>query len=1058
MSSADRSWEQIVRDLNERAKELRCLYGVEEALQEVDGDVAFALSKVAETIPAGWQFSQLCRARVRLGGEQYVSGAFAESPWCQRAPVVVDGSEAGAVEVYYLEEVVPRDRGLFLPEEQRLLDTIAERIGHFLYSRRLRSDLDDWRARQVQLETARTREWEIVLGLLERTDRTLFLKISRKMINYLCWIGIEDAKLLLQSASVSGSLQAAEALADSNKPSRRRDFAPAGELAQRIFAVARAHLSDGEILENIQKWIRENRVGFLVRTLENLDNSLADIFDAVSRFHHLAEDEVEMTPYTRQNVAVLLIHRLFTGQLDFIRVARDYIDVHQIYDVLRTTIAPKDSHGLLGGKSAGLFLAGQILRRRAEENPAMSRVRIPRTWYITSDCIQTFLNYNDLEEMLEQKYKSVEQIREEYPNIVQILKNSVFPGEILTWLSGCLDDLGVAPIIVRSSSLLEDRTGTAFSGKYKSLFLANGGTREERLNALTDAIAEVYASVFAPDPIEYRRERGLTDFHEEMGIMIQEVVGRKMGRYFLPECAGVAMSNNELRWSPRLRREDGLVRLVPGLGTRAVDRLSDDYPRLLAPGQPGLNVNATVEETLHYAPRWVDVIDLEKNSFVTVPVGRLLAECGESFPGIENIVSVHRDGALSQHSRIDIDFQADELVVTFDGLIRNTPFVKDIQALLRTLSESLGKPVDIEFAVSGGQIYLLQCRGQSSPADERPLPIPDDVERDDVLFHARKQSTNGWVPDITHLVYVVPEAYAALPGPEEMARVARAVGRLNSLLPKRQFILIGPGRWGSRGDVRLGVPVTYSEINNCAVLAEVARRSGPYSPDLSFGTHFFQDLVEASIRYIPLYPDEPGDALNERFILDAENLLPHLLPEHAGLAEVIRVVDFGRAAGGRVVRVSMSSETGEALAWLDAPGDDGAQPPAPPAVPPRRGEYWRWRMRAAERIAARLDPQRFGVKAMYVFGSTKNGTAGPASDIDLLLHFQGTEEQKGDLLAWLEGWSLSLAELNYMRTGLQTDGLLDVKLVTDEDIARRSSYAVKIGAVTDPAEPLALRS
>ena len=156
-------------------------------------------------------------------------------------------------------------------------------------------------------------------------------------------------------------------------------------------------------------------------------------------------------------------------------------------------------------------------------------------------------------------------------------------------MSPCLDDLGDCPIIVRSSSLLEDRVGSTFSGKYKSLFLANQGSKQERLAALQDAIAEIYASIFGPDPIEYRAERGLLDVHEEMGIMIQEVVG-KPGGQVLPArlLRGWRSATTSSAGRRRIRREDGLVRLVPGLGTRAVDRVSDDYPVLIAPGQPGL--------------------------------------------------------------------------------------------------------------------------------------------------------------------------------------------------------------------------------------------------------------------------------------------------------------------------------------------------------------------------------------------------------------------------------------------------------------------------------------
>jgi pyruvate,water dikinase len=339
----------------------------------------------------------------------------------------------------------------------------------------------------------------------------------------------------------------------------------------------------------------------------------------------------------------------------------------------------------------------------------------------------------------------------------------------------------------------------------------------------------------------------------------------------------------------------------------------------------------------------------------------------------------------------------------------------------------------------------------------RPVPIPANLPEEKVLFNARKHVSNGIVPSITHVVYVDPDGYSSLETVDEHKNVGRAIGRLNSLLPKRQFILMGPGRWGSRGDIKLGVPVTYSEINNAAVLIEIARRKGHYVPDLSFGTHFFQDLVEASIRYLPLYPDEPGVLFNERFLLESDNILDELVPEHARLARVIRVIDVPKVTGGLVVRIAMNAEREEAVAYLSG---DTAEPvveePASFVAPSPSGEHSRWRMRMAERIARELDPRRFGVEAMYVIGSTRNATASAASDIDLLVHFRGADPQRRELLSWLEGWSLSLSEMNYMRTGIRTDQLLDVHLVTDEDIERKSSYAVKIGAVTDPAQPLPL--
>jgi predicted nucleotidyltransferase len=223
-------------------------------------------------------------------------------------------------------------------------------------------------------------------------------------------------------------------------------------------------------------------------------------------------------------------------------------------------------------------------------------------------------------------------------------------------------------------------------------------------------------------------------------------------------------------------------------------------------------------------------------------------------------------------------------------------------------------------------------------------------------------------------------------------------------------------------------------------------------PDLSFGTHFFQDLVEAEIRYLPLYPDA-GSFLNTPFLHRAQNLLPTVLPEYERLADTIRVVDVSSASRGRVLRVHMNSELDEAVAILAAPDDarEEVQESIAGKREPQTEVYWRWRMRMVECIASELDAERFGVVAMYVIGSTKNASAGPNSDIDLLIHVRDDESKRHDLELWLHGWSLCLGEMNYLRTGYTSRELLDVHIITDDDISRQTSFAAKIGAVTDAA-------
>jgi len=659
-------------------------------------------------------------------------------------------------------------------------------------------------------------------------------------------------------------------------------------------------------------------------------------------------------------------------------------------------------------------------------------------------------------------------VRQQYPHVVQVFKSAQFPPELVKGLSAVLDDMGACPLIVRSSSLLEDRVGSAFSGKYKSLFLANQGTKQERLRALQDAIAEVYASTFGPDPIEYRAERNLLDVHEEMGIMIQEVVGTRVGKYWLPAYSGVAFTNNEFRWSPRIKRDDGLVRLVPGLGTRAVDRLSDDYPVLLAPGQPGLRVNASLDEVVRYSPKMVDLINLQTNQFETVRIAQLLKECGDQVPLVRRMISLIDGDRLRRPRGLTDDISAGNAVVTFEGLTSETTFVAGMATLLSVLQERLGYAVDVEFACDGTHLYLLQCRPQSYGGLPAPPPIPRDLPPERVVFSARRYVSNGRADAITHIVYVDPDRYAALEDLEQLHDVGRAVGRLNKILPKRHFILIGPGRWGSRGDIRLGVSVGYADINNTAVLVEMARKKGNYVPDLSFGTHFFQDLVEAGIRYLPLYPDEPGNRFDEAFLRNAPNVLADLLPDFEHLSHVVRVIDVPKCRDGLVLRVLMNGELDEAvgvLCEMECPDHGptpktGARSAGLPGAAARPGaeNHWGWRQAMAERIAAQMDPERFGVRGMWVYGSTKNATAGPDSDVDILVHFAGDEAQRRELLAWFEGWNRALIEAQFLRSGRRVANLLDVALMSDEDIEQRRGLAAKIHAVTDAARPLRMGS
>ncbi len=1059
--------ESSLEVLKERAKELDCLYRIDEVLKNGRLTLAEMFERVILILPAGFRFPDVCRVEIVYENHRYQSSDFMRSQISDEVDIKADGKIVGRIEVVYATEVPQTEEGYFLEKEKRLIKTIADRIEQTIFYRRAERIIREWGIPGENGETkhATVADWIAIISLLQKTDQDMLLHICRRMINHLCSRGVKEAeqelcKLNFGSKVILGT-------GEVNFPTQKLPLGDLAKISEKAFSIAAKYMSDGEISMRLMKWIQETKTYSLIKTLDRIDVSLGDVVEAISRYTNSSGAVDMLDPSAERWLRVALIRRFLSDKPGFIGIAQQYLDIRDFYQIVQTLVYPAGSHGKIGGKGAGLFLAKEILDRESENAPLLNHVKVPKTWYIATDEMREFLHYNNLQGLNEQRYRDLDEIRIDYPNIIQMMKNAQFPAGVIKSLAMALDDFGHSPLIVRSSSLLEDQSGAAFSGKYKSLFLANQGTKKDCLEDLKNAIIEIYASMYSPDSIKYRAERGLLDYPEEMGIMIQEVVGTKIGPYFLPLYGGVAFSNNEFRWSPRMKRNDGLIRIVPGMGTRAVDRIGDDFPVLMSPGQPGLRVNTAPEEIKRYSPAKIDVINLEKNTFETIGIQSFLREFGHLVPDAQNMVSVYRNDYVNTPSAFDIDFEKDDLVVTFEGLVSKTPFVKKIHKMLKLLEEKLNTPVDIEFASDGKDFYLLQCRPQSSREDSAPSAIPKDIDYKHILFSAKRYVSNGSIDNISHIVYVDPEEYDSLRRLDDLEDVGRSVGLLNSMLPKRRFVLMGPGRWGSRGDIKLGVKVSYSDISNTAALIEIARSKSNYVPELSFGTHFFQDLVEANIRYLPLYPDEEGIEFNEIFLRKSKNVFSKILPDLSRLEEVIHVIDVADAAEGNLLHIAMNAELEEALGYF-APHTGEKESPLDHVLRMINTQkdveirfddsFWRWRSYMAERLAAGLDPNRFGIKAVYLFGSTNSGTAGPGSDIDLIIHFQGSEEQRKNLLNWMEGWSLCLSEANYLKTGYSSNGLLDIHIITDGDIAKRTSYAVKIGAITDPAHMLKLKS
>ena len=616
-----------------------------------------------------------------------------------------------------------------------------------------------------------------------------------------------------------------------------------------------------------------------------------------------------------QEIQVVLIRTMISDQLKYIKMARQWFKVEDFKDIRMRKIGG----GKVGGKAAGMLLAMRILRETA---PAEIRdcFRIPVSYYLGSDVFYNFMAINGLIRWNDQKYKTEEQMRADYPALCSEFAQGQLPPEIVERLEQIVAEAGDTPLIVRSSSLLEDNFGTSFAGKYESIFLPNQGSHANRLHALTQAISSIYASVLNPDALLYRHQKDLADYDERIGILIQFVEGERLGRYYLPHAAGVAFSRNLYRWSPQIREEDGFLRLVWGLGTRAVDLVADDHPRLVALSHPRLHSSSDVGTIRRYSQQKVDLIDLQANLFTSVPVRDLLHP---EYGPLRYIAQVEKDGYLAPiRTRSD---STDHMVITFDGLLASTPFVPVVREALHLLETHYGSPVDTEFTAcildpDGPrpkiQVTLLQCRPQSHMQEAEGILIPHDLQPQDVIFSTHRMVPHGFVQGIRYVLFVPSEGYFSLSSQAERNQLEQAISRLNAALKGCTFIAVGPGRWGT-STPDLGVHISYNDIYNARALVELAGEAVGASPEPSFGTHFFQDLMEAQIYPVAVFLDDQQAVFNREFFYSTPNRLTQFISvDTSRVLSALRLIAVEDYRPSHHLDLIMDAHNSRAVAFL----------------------------------------------------------------------------------------------------------------------------------------------
>jgi len=546
--------------------------------------------------------------------------------------------------------------------------------------------------------------------------------------------------------------------------------------------------------------------------------------------------------------------------------------------------------GFIGGKSVGMLLARKILE--TEGGDFVSSYLEPHdSFYIGSDVFYTYIVQNGWWR-LRVKQKTPEGYYKYAKELKEKLLHGTFPKEIQEQFVQMLEYFGQSPIIVRSSSLLEDNFGNAFAGKYESVFCVNQGTPQERYEAFEQAVRIVYASTMNEDALNYRMNRGLAWQDEQMAILVQRVSGDRYGDYFFPHIAGVGYSSNLYVWDESIDMNAGMLRLVFGLGTRAVDRTDGDYVKVVCLDNPLRIPPMNLEDQKKFSQHRLDLLSFKDNIMESKDVDEVL-----SIPlKTDKNLFVSPDYAtLARLRELGYKDYKTPYLLDFKKVFTDTQFAAIMSKMLKVLSQAYDYPVDIEFTANfnkdnGFKINLLQCRPLQTKGLGKTVMIPEIKDIKDCFFSSKGNFMGGSIRlPVDYVIFIKAETYLNL-SEQDKYEVARQIGIINREMKGKNTMLIGPGRWGSTTP-SLGIPVHFSEICNMKVLCEYSSKKEGFMPELSYGSHFFQDIVESEIFYVAIFDGYQDVIFNPDRILRKENLIASFLPESSSFKDVIHIAN-----------------------------------------------------------------------------------------------------------------------------------------------------------------------
>lgn len=549
--------------------------------------------------------------------------------------------------------------------------------------------------------------------------------------------------------------------------------------------------------------------------------------------------------------------------------------------------------GMIGGKACGMLLSRKIVENHRPD--IFERFEPHDSYYIGSDVFYAYIVDNGFWDLRIQQ-----RTEEGYFALADRFREAIMAGKFPTSVEAefrrILDYYGNDPVIVRSSSILEDGFGNAFAGKYDSVFCGSLGTPEERLAQFEEAVKTVYASTMSLSALDYRKRRGLDRRDEQMAILVQRVSGSRYDGFFMPCAAGVGYSASPYRMDS-VRPESGMLRLVMGLGTAAVDRRTGSYPRLVSLDAPKKLINTAASDRQQYSQRIVDAISMETGEvegFDPTALSKKLPEHLNRMLFTHNYETEARFRERGEYR--------DVLFVTCDGLTSNEALMSDMRDILELIQKHYEYPVDTEYTInfsSDGSyvIDLLQCRPLQLTREGDKVKFPENVPAECVLLETKSVSMGfSQKTELDAVVYIDPIEYYKLPYKRKYA-IKKALSDVNWHYREKNknLLLLTPGRICTSSP-ELGVPSGFSDISEFSVIAEISESSVGYIPELSYGSHIFQDLVEAGILYTAVFEGGSTVSYNPDLLKINEDLAPKMTDLPDDIKGIIRVYDVSEGA------------------------------------------------------------------------------------------------------------------------------------------------------------------